>query len=143
MRGRVHRFIKARYGFRLFQGFLDRSDCPAFMETMGTDEMPWQTESVFTRLLPQFAYKPSYFKPDPWHTVNLGTGKSWVAGCLVLLLPLFAGQTIPERLEAMTAAYYHFCNTSATRHISANRFCLYRAATISGYIILYRSVFHN
>ena len=87
------------------------------METMGTDEMPWQAESCFSRLLPQFAYKPSYFKPDPWHTVNLGTGKSWVASCLVLLLPLFAGRSIPERLASMSTAYYNFCNTSATRAI--------------------------
>ncbi|OLP95171.1 hypothetical protein AK812_SmicGene22740 [Symbiodinium microadriaticum] len=93
---------------------------------MGTDEMPWETESPFTRLLPQFADKPSYFKPDPWHTVNLGTGKSWVASCLVLLLPLFAGNNISVRLEAMSAAYYNFCTTSATRKDSANRLCLSR-----------------
>ena len=132
---RVDRSIKTSSGFWLFEGFVEyRSDCPAFVETMGTDEMPWETESPFTRLLPQFADKPSYFKPDPWHTVNLGTGKSWVASCLVLLLPLFAGNNISVRLEAMSAAYYNFCTTSATRKDSANRLCLSRAAI---YIYIY------
>ena len=79
------------------------------------EEEPWTQPSVFTRVLPQDESKASYFKADVWHTVNLGVGRGWVASSLVILLSFFAGSSIPNKLLAMTQAYYDFCSSSVSR----------------------------
>ena len=103
-----------------------RSDWPAYMETVD-EELPWLPgdESSFTRLLPQDGNSlAGYYKPDIWHIVQLGVAKSWVASCFVLILPFLGGNSIPERLQALSAAYGFFCSSSESWHVS--RSILYR-----------------
>ena len=82
------------------------------METVD-EELPWETASAFTLLLPQIRDSlASYYRPDIWHLVNMGVGKSWIANCLVLMLHLFDGTSVVQRLESMSAAYSSFCSNS-------------------------------
>ena len=82
------------------------------------EQLPWEPgdESYFTNLLPQDTNSlASYYRPDVWHCVNMGVGKSWVASVLVLYLPLFVGNSIPEKLQSMSQEYTRFCQNSAAR----------------------------
>ena len=82
------------------------------MDTMDLED-PWLTESWFTKLLPMPAFRATFYKPDCWHIVNLGVGKSFAANALVMMLPLFNGNSVPERMQGMSADYSRFCSTSA------------------------------
>ena len=93
-----------------------RGPWPDFMDTL-FDELPWKSPGPFTRILPQdHTYLPGFFRPDAWHTINLGMGRSWVANCLVLLLALFPASSVPNQLKAMSKAYDAFCSNSVSRY---------------------------
>ncbi|CAJ1392084.1 unnamed protein product [Effrenium voratum] len=93
---------------------------PPFMETID-EEPPWDREPCFTRVLPRDVASPSsYFKPDVWHTVNLGVGRSWVASCVVCLtrnLDELSGLTPEHALQQISASYISFCENSAPRKV--------------------------
>ena len=91
-----------------------RSDWPAFMETLDEQE-PWDEEPCFLRLLHDAGSKASFFKPDVWHTINLGVGRSWLSNCIVMLidtLPDLKQMTQEEVLEFLSNSYIDFCESS-------------------------------
>ena len=92
-----------------------RGNWPDFMDTI-EEELPWKSPGPFTRILPQDPTNLAYFyRPDPWHTINLGMGRSWVANCLVLLIDLFPASSIPNQFKLMSQAYGNFCSNSVSR----------------------------
>ena len=88
-----------------------RGDWPAYMDTLD-EEDPWLTESWFTKLLPMPTFRASFYKPDCWHIVNLGVGKSFAANALVMFLPLWNANSVEEGLQLMSRAFSSFCSNS-------------------------------
>ena len=57
--------------------------------------VPWETEAAFTRMLLVNAApngKCTFHRPDLWHTVNLGVGKTFVGGAVSVLEKAFPGR---------------------------------------------------
>lgn len=90
------------------------------METID-EQPPWDDLPCWVRVLPHDRNSPAaYFKPDVWHTVNLGVGRSWVANCVVLLacnLPEFESLSIDDTLARLSTSYVAFCEASEPRLI--------------------------
>ena len=53
--------------------------------------------------------KASFYKPDVFHTVTLGIGKTFAASSLAYLQELYEGTSIEARFESLTADYLEFC----------------------------------
>lgn len=91
-----------------------RSAYPPFMETL--DEVdPWDREPCFLKLLHDEGSKASFFKPDVWHTINLGVGRSWISNCIVMLIGALddlKSMTQDEVLTFLSEDYVHFCESS-------------------------------
>ena len=76
-------------------------------------ELPWYEEACFTRiLLHQPEKKPYFHKPDVFHTVSLGIGKTFAASSLAILQRLLDGTSIESRISEMSSAYLEFCRES-------------------------------
>ena len=88
-----------------------RSSDPAFLATEN-QELPWNREAVFTKLLMCEVAKPEFYKIDLFHTVTLGIGKSFAASCLAILQELNNGSSIELRMQELTASYLEFCRDS-------------------------------
>jgi len=84
------------------------------METL--DEVdPWDREPCFLKLLHDEGSKASFFKPDVWHTINLGVGRSWISNCIVMLIGALddlKSMTQDEVLTFLSEDYVHFCESS-------------------------------
>ena len=98
--------------------YAQRSAYPPFMETLDEQD-PWHDKPCWLRVLPYNRDSPaSYFKPDVWHTVNLGVGRSWVANCIVLLVRLlgeFQELNIEQAMASLSGSYVAFCAGSEPR----------------------------
>ena len=94
---------------------VSRSAYPPFMETL--DELdPWDREPCFLKLLHDVGSPASFFKPDVWHTVNLGVGRSWLSSCIVMLIDTLddlKAMTQEAVLDFLTSDYISFCESSA------------------------------
>ena len=91
-----------------------RSDYPAFMETLDECD-PWDIEPCFLKLFHDTGSKASFFKPDVWHTVNLGVGRSWVSNCIVMLIGALGdlkAMSQDEVLQYLSTEYVAFCESS-------------------------------
>ena len=84
------------------------------METL--DELdPWDREPCFLKLLHDVGSPASFFKPDVWHTVNLGVGRSWLSSCVVMLIDTLddlKAMTQEAVLDFLTSDYISFCESS-------------------------------
>ena len=88
-----------------------RSDRPAFMDTLFQD-LPWDEgdEACFTKiLLHEPDKKPSFHKPDVFHTVSLGIAKTFVASSLAILQELANGTSIESRISDISSMYLEYC----------------------------------
>lgn len=72
-------------------------------------ELPWLDEAIFTRVLMHEANKETFHKPDIFHTVNLGVGKSWAASVLTFLQEMCPGTSIEARFQSLTCEFLAFC----------------------------------
>lgn len=91
-----------------------RSPWPDFMETL--DEMdPWDREPCFLRLLHDSSSRASFFKPDVWHTINLGAGRSWLSNSVVMFiytLDDLKAMTHDDVLAFSSRDYIAYCESS-------------------------------
>lgn len=77
---------------------------------------PWDVESPFTELLPQNPALPNHmYKPDIWHNWHLGLGRYFLSSSLIVLAPLFEGDSIPARFQSMTAAWRAYSRSRKKR----------------------------
>ena len=92
-----------------------RSAYPPFMETLDESD-PWdETPCFIEKLLHDPGSRASFFKPDPWHTINLGVGRSWIASSLVMMMGLLdelKDLSQDDALAYLTADYISFCESS-------------------------------
>ena len=54
-------------------------------------------------------------KPDIWHNWHLGLGRYFLSSSLIVLAPLFEGDSIPARFQSMTAAWRAYCRSRKKR----------------------------
>ena len=85
------------------------------METL--DEIdPWEEEPCFiAKLLHDPGSRASFFKPDVWHTVNLGVGRSWISNSIVMMigsLDELNAMSQEDALSYLSADYISFCESS-------------------------------
>ena len=76
---------------------------------------PWETEAAFTRILLVNAApngKCTLHRPDLWHTVNLGIGKTFVGGAVSVLEKAFSGRNRALRYERLNSDYSAFCRSN-------------------------------
>ena len=81
----------------------------ARMETL---PVPWSRESPLTRVLLKDSGANGaarFHKPDIWHCVHLGVGKSWVASALLILVVFFNGTNIDIKFEGMNQMFQNYC----------------------------------
>ena len=71
---------------------------------------PWVEEPAELEIPHDTSDKPSYFKPDFWHNLSLGAGKTWAANFCVMFNPLAAGTSVETRFEDMTADFNSHCS---------------------------------
>jgi len=91
-----------------------RSAYPAFMETLD-EEDPWDRTPCFLRLFHDPGSPASFFKPDVWHTINLGVGRSWISNCIVMLiysLDDLKRMSQDDVLEYLSNEYTSYCEKS-------------------------------
>ena len=106
----------------------DTSHKPSWLPTVGV-KVPWDTMPGFLRVLPHDKEHPgSYFKPDLWHCIHLGIGKSFIASTLQLALPSVPATNNDDRFEWLTQHYITWCRGMKTScHVSK----------ISAYLVSY------
>ena len=106
----------------------DTSTQPVWAPTVGL-RVPWEVTPVFVLHLPKDRENPAdYFKPDLWHCVHLGVGKSFIASSLQLALETVPGSNNDDRFEWLTNHYTRWCR-------SMKRCCY--ISKISAYIVSY------
>ena len=74
--------------------------------------LPWIREGPMTRelLVDQSPNgKPMFYLIDPWHTIHLGVGKTWVACGVMMLQALLPDSSMDDRVAFMGAEYKAFC----------------------------------
>ena len=77
--------------------------------------VPWETEAAFTRMLLVNAApngKCTFHRPDLWHTVNLGVGKTFVGGAVSVLEKAFPGRNRALRYAQLNSDYSAFCRSN-------------------------------
>ena len=85
------------------------SQQPLWAYTCGAS-LPWlQTPELLRHLPFNPVYPASFFCIDPWHTVHMGIGKSFISCSMTLVLHLLPGRGIPSKLESLTASYHAWC----------------------------------
>lgn len=107
------------HGF--FIGFLlafVRKEAEAAMDLSFQVELPvpWTRESALTRELfmdRSVNGKSRFYLVDPWHTIHLGVGKTWVAcGVMMLQHRVLHESSMDLRIERIGVAYKEFCRRS-------------------------------
>ena len=73
---------------------------------------PWERESPMTRELftdrsPNG--KARFHLIDPWHTIHLGIGKSWVASGIIMIQALLPQSCMDDRIGYIASKYKTFC----------------------------------
>ena len=81
-----------------------RKDAEAGMQESHEQELPvpWDREAPFTRLLLKDASvngAARFHKPDLWHAVHLGVGKSWAASAFLMLAAQLPGPNIDKKFD--------------------------------------------
>jgi len=106
----------------------DTSHDPAWRDTIAVRD-PFDQLPAPLRFLPYDRNdRGSYFKPDLWHCIHLGVGKSYIASTLQLALPVVPGNNNDERFAWLSEHYIAWCRSERTScHVSK----------ISAYLISY------
>ena len=93
--------------------FVVRSTAVTAMEEAWTRPVPppWSKEACFTRLL-WMDLAPNgrarFHRPDVWHTVNLGVGKSFISSCFAIIQKAMPGRSIGVRFKVLAADFDAF-----------------------------------
>lgn len=97
----------------------DTSHSPCWLPTIGV-KVPWDIMPGIVRMLPHDMDHPgSHLKPDLWHCIHLGCGKSFIASTIQLCLPLVPGNNNDARFEWLTNHYISWCRSVRTScHVS-------------------------
>ena len=78
--------------------------------------VPWTRESALTRELfmdRSVNGKSRFYLVDPWHSIHLGVGKTWVAcGVMMLQQHVLHESSMDLRIERLGSAYKEFCRRS-------------------------------
>ena len=86
-----------------------RSRTAAYVKTF-YKEAPWREEPLFTRvLMHEPDKKEAFHKPDLFHCVNMGVGKTFAASSCVILLQLCPGNNADERVRQLSSWYIQYC----------------------------------
>ena len=73
-------------------------------------EIPWDEDWEPPELaMPQYKFRPYFFRPDFWHNTALGGCKSWSANFCVCFLSLSEGSNVDEQFEFQTSDFNTFC----------------------------------
>lgn len=92
----------------------DTSDSPCWKPTIGV-QAPWDVTPGLLKVLPHNKSHPgSYFKPDLWHCVHLGIGKSFIASVLQLCLEHVPMTNNDDRFDWLTNHYSRWCRANRT-----------------------------
>ena len=87
----------------------DTSDNPCWLRTIAVRE-PWDRMPKIIRLLPFARGHPGAFlKPDLWHCIHLGIGKSFVASAVQISLEMVPASNNDERFQWLTDHYKRWC----------------------------------
>ena len=90
------------------------SQQPLWAYTIGAS-LPWQQTPELLRYLPHNpAFPASFFCIDPWHTMHMGIGKSFISSAMTLALAFFPAGGINRKFEALTESYLSWCKTNGT-----------------------------
>ena len=89
--------------------FEDFGFLPEWLDTCNVKD-PWVEEPAELEIPHDTSDKPSYFKPDFWHNLSLGAGKTRAANFCVMFNPLAAGTSVETRFEDMTADFNSHCS---------------------------------
>lgn len=82
---------------------------PCWSHTVGS-KLPFDTIPSVIRLLPHDEdHAGSFFKPDIWHIIHLGVGKSFIASTIQVSLETVPGSNMDERFEFLTQHYVRWC----------------------------------
>ena len=97
----------------------DTSHSPIWLPTMQV-KVPWDVLPSPIKFLTFDADDPScYFKPDLWHCIHLGIGKSFVSSTLQLALSSVPATNNDDRFQWLTQHYISWCRSVKTScHIS-------------------------
>ena len=55
------------------------------------------------------------YRFDIWHNWHLGAGRYFVSSALVILIPVFEGSSVPEKLRHMTQLWLKYCRERRTK----------------------------
>ncbi len=75
---------------------------------------PWDDEAAFTQLLPLDGCPNSaarFHRPDIWHTVHLGIGKSFISSSMAIVQQAVPGSNIDVRFKQITLDFRAFCTS--------------------------------
>lgn len=77
-------------------------------------ELPWaeHEETVFTQLLPLDGCPnaaPRFHRPDIWHAIHLGVGKSFISSSFAILQGCIPGTNVDLRFQQITKDFRDFC----------------------------------
>lgn len=101
---------------------------PAWLATVGV-RVPWVTAPPFIRFLMHDMSNPAeFFRPDLFHAVHLGFGRSWVASIIHLVLDVLEQTNLDAKWKFLTDHYIQWCRQRKTQaHVSK----------ITGYLMSY------
>ena len=84
--------------------------------------LPWSSESLWTQILMQDESvngKPSFYRPDIWHVVQMGVGKDFASAAMVLLVRVLPATNVDDRFALLSDMYLRWCREfKKTRYIS-------------------------
>ena len=87
---------------------------PLWSYSMGAS-LPWKETPEILQHLPHIPEFPaSFFCIDPWHTLHMGIGKSFISSSMTEALNLFPGGGIDSKLERLTESYHNWCKSNGT-----------------------------
>jgi len=88
----------------------DFSDNAYWQETINT-ETPFSRQPHLLNLDHETENPGNFFSYDLFHAWNLGAGKQFLASCLILTLPQFEGNNVPDKFWRMTEDFLAFCRS--------------------------------
>lgn len=104
----------------------DTSHTPCWTPTIAV-KLPWiETPGLLKKLLHDPTHPASFFKPDLWHCIHLGVGKSFIASTIQMALDLVPATNNEERFQWLTDHYVAWC-----RRVKTNTF----VSKISAYLV--------
>lgn len=93
----------------------DTADLPCWLPTVGV-RVPWDSKPPILDFVPHDESHPgNFFKPDVWHCVQLGIGKSFLSSTLQVALEVVPGANNDARFDWLTSHYLAWCKQNKKR----------------------------